>query len=368
MIQVVEVNDVDQLAGYRLVWNSLLIQTSTATLFHSLDWVETYFRHFGRDQRLRVLFVYRGNEPLGILPLTVIREKTRIGRVRVLTYPLNDWGSFYGPIGPNPTATLIAGLAHVSGTDRNWEVLDLRWTDTEGSDRGRTEGAMRAAGFHTYRRIWKQVARIDTSGTWANYLSERDARFRSNLRDHIRRGERSGMTYIRYRPRGSAYNDADPRWDLYDACVNLARPSWQGDSSGRTAQCCESMRDYFRKTHDLASRTGTLDLNLMLFRGRPVAFAYNYHWRGHITGIRFGFDSEQFLWDIGTHLRAAIIRDSFARQDHTIDLGPSYMDSKRQWLTHVASSYRYSHYRRFVAKAQFLWAKRFAGESVELAL
>ena len=113
MTRIIEINDLDSLAGYRLLWNMLLRQTPGASFFHSLDWLETYWQHFGHDQRLRVLVVYAAGEPLGILPLVVRNEPMRLGSVRVLTYPLHDWGSFYGPIGPNPTATLIAGLGHV---------------------------------------------------------------------------------------------------------------------------------------------------------------------------------------------------------------------------------------------------------------
>ena len=89
----------------------MLPRTSAASFFHSFDWLEIYWRHFGDGQRLRVLVVRAGGEPLGILPLVVRSERTRLGTVRTLTYPLHDWGTFYGPIGPNPTATLLAGFA-----------------------------------------------------------------------------------------------------------------------------------------------------------------------------------------------------------------------------------------------------------------
>ncbi len=129
MTRVVEINDLESLAGYRLLWNMLLQQTPVASFFQSLDWLEAYWRHFGHDQRLRVLVVHAAGDPVGILPLVVRREPMRLGSVRVLTYPLHDWGSFYGPIGPNPTATLIAGLGHVRRTRADWDLLDLRWVD-----------------------------------------------------------------------------------------------------------------------------------------------------------------------------------------------------------------------------------------------
>ena len=55
MVEVLEINDVDELSQYRLLWNSLFRATPRATFFHTFDWLETYWRHFGHDQKLRVL-------------------------------------------------------------------------------------------------------------------------------------------------------------------------------------------------------------------------------------------------------------------------------------------------------------------------
>src|SRR4030042_1363916 len=127
MVHVEEINDIYKLSSYRLVWNSLLPQPSGATFFQSLDWLEVYWKHYGEDQHLRVMVVCSNGRPIGILPLVVRTEATRVGPVRVLTYPLHGWGTFYGPIGPNPTATLAAGPRHVRQTPRGSALLDLRW-------------------------------------------------------------------------------------------------------------------------------------------------------------------------------------------------------------------------------------------------
>ena len=85
MSDVEEINDVRDLAGYRLLWNSLLPQTGNATFFHSLDWLEAYWRHYGGNQKLRALIVSAADRPIGILPLVVRQEGTRVGPVRTLT-------------------------------------------------------------------------------------------------------------------------------------------------------------------------------------------------------------------------------------------------------------------------------------------
>ena len=84
MAEVIEIRELERLASYRLVWQALLNQTSDATFFQSLDWLETFWRHHP-EQRFRVLMVGSGGEPIGIVPLVVVTEKTGVGPVRFLT-------------------------------------------------------------------------------------------------------------------------------------------------------------------------------------------------------------------------------------------------------------------------------------------
>ena len=157
MIEVQEFNQIDALAGFRSAWRELLAQTAAASFFQSLEWLECYWRHFGGDQKLRVLVASDCRQPVGILPLVVRPETTRVGRLRILTYPLHDWATFYGPIGPCATTTLTAGLRHVRATPRDWDVMDLRWIDADGGDLGRTDRAMAQAGFPPHKQKWDRT-------------------------------------------------------------------------------------------------------------------------------------------------------------------------------------------------------------------
>jgi len=359
MIRVEEVNDIYQLAGYRLLWSALLGKTRSATFFQSLDWLEVYWRHFAGGGRLRVLVIYSDRRPIGILPLVVQTERTRVGPVRVLTYPLHGWGTFYGPIGPNPTATLTAGLRHIRQTRRDWDLLDLRWVDSDGCDRGRTQAAMRQAGFFVRKQAWAQAAVIDMQGTWAQYWQGRTRKWQENVRRCRRRlAEQGKVTFLRYRPEGLAHGDADPRWDLYDQCLRIAQRSWQGSSTGGTTLSHSCVRQYLRETHAAAVRTGSLDLNLLLLFDQPVAFIYNYYYQGRVYGLRKGFDPKLAAARPGTVLQAAVLEDSFKRGDCHYDMGENYLDVKRHWQTSVVTSYRFSHFPIAVARVQLLRIKR----------
>ncbi len=359
MSEIIEINRIEDLSQYRLLWKSLLGQTRGGSFFQSLEWLETYWEHFGLGQNLRVLIVYAADVPIGIVPLTVVRERTKVGSVRVLTYPLHDWGWFYGPIGPNPAATLTAAMHYIRQTPRDWDMLDLRWTNTDAHDHGRTERAMKAAGFQGNKGVWKETALVDLSGGWEEYWKGRTSKFRNNLRRQERRFDNLGdVAYVRHRPLGSAHGDDDPRWDLLDDCIELAGRTWQGASKTGTTLSHQSVRDFFRKTHALAVKAGALDLNVLTRGGRPVAFGYNYHSNGYVFGLRIGHDPEYKKVGLGNLLYLNTFRDGCERGDHTFDMGPGSIQIKQAWLTKVARCYRYTHYPLSVPRVQLMRVKR----------
>ncbi|MCH8921897.1 MAG: GNAT family N-acetyltransferase [Planctomycetes bacterium] len=365
MSNVIEINDLEQLAGYRLHWQRLLGQTRRATFFQSLDWLEVYWRHYGQGQKLRVLIVEAHGEVIGIVPLVVRRKRSKLGRMRVLTYPLDDWGTFYGPIGPNPTATLHAAMQHIHSTTRDWDLLDLRWINNDHVDHRRTELAMRKAGFGADKKEMGQAGIADLRDGWEAYWAARTSKWRTNVRADQRKLAKLGrVSYVHYRPGGTVGGEDDPRWDLYDACEEVARRSWQSASQTGTTLSHESVRSYLRDVHAVAVRCGALDVHLLLVDGRPVAFAYNYYWDGYVSGLRMGFDAQGGAKGAGTVLLRYALKESAERGDHTYDMGAGYLACKYRWLSRTETIYRYTHYPLVNIRAQAMRAKHWLQRSL----
>ncbi len=359
--QVVEIDRIEQLEDLRLVWNLLVAQTRGASFFHTLDWLQAYWRYFGAEQQLRVLVVWSGTTPIGILPLTVIREKTRVGTVRVLTYPLHDWGTFFGPIGPNPTATLTLAMQHIRQTPRTWDLLDIRWVNRDEHDHLRTRWAMEHAGFVVREATWKTTSLVDFAPGWKQYWQSRSSKLRNNTyRDERNLSGAGSVKLVRYRPQGTVRGDDDPRWDLYDTCCEIAQASWQGHSHSGTTLSHECVASFFRDTHELAVKNGMVDLNLLQVDGKSVAFAYNYVTDGNLTGVRRGHLPDYASCGVGNVMFIRMLRDSCERGDDRLDLGPGSMGIKHRWSTRQVNSYRYTHYPLLAPRVQLLRLKHWS--------
>tara|TARA_R110002095_G_scaffold127358_1_gene110418 strand:- start:2980 stop:4134 length:1155 start_codon:yes stop_codon:yes gene_type:complete len=345
MSNVIEINNITELQEYRDDWNRLLTVTPGGSFFQSLDWLETYWRHFSEKQYLRVFVVRDAHEVTGIVPLCVKRIRTKLGSCSILTYPFDDWGSFYGPVSADSETTLNAVLRSVQESPGDWDLIDLRCVDANGFDAGNTERALETAHLAFKKLEWDQTACVDLNQDWDTYLAGRSGKARQTyLRAEKRIAKEGEIEFMRYRPRGEKYGESDPRWDLYEICEAIAQKSWQGSSTTGTTLSHKKVAQYFRDTHESAIRCGAVDLNLLSLSGKPAAFNYNYVYQGRVFSLRMGFDPSISNKGLGRLLMGRMIQNSMETGDQLLDIGPGSLDAKKYWYTSVETSFRYVHY------------------------
>ena len=367
---VIEINSLDQLQPYRMVWNSLFMQTPRASFFHTYNWLHSYWKHCAGNQRMRILVIRASGTPLGIVPLCVRTERFRACSARILTYPIRDWGTWFGPIGPNPSASMFMAMQHIRDTPRNWDLMELRWTDAQRSDRSAALRAMRAAGFRPRKSAHHSVSIVQFNGDWDSYLNGKKSKWRSNLKQQMRTIEKCGkIGFIRYRPLGVAQGDGDPWWELFDTCRKVSQQSWQGSSKTGASLNNAQTRNYLQESHADAARRGMLDITLLTVNNQPAAFTYNYHHNGHVHGLRMGYDSAISNSGLGNVLMARTIEDSFQRGDVSHDLGVGDNQFKREFRTGIESSFQFSHYPWAVVRSQTVrlsrWIDSKRGKALE---
>lgn len=354
MTHVREISHVEDLAPLDGQWDRLLSATPGATFFQTWQWLETYWRHYGANQRLKLLVVESEGRPEAIVPLVVRSETSWLGPVRALTYPLDYWGSFFSPLGNNPAGAWRAVTAYLAQQQpSDWDVCDLRWLDSDGAAGRAAAEALREVGWNSEVAPHATVPLIELHHGWPAYWSQRKSRFRSSVHRAARRLAETGkVEFLRWRP-DAAQGQANCRWDLYDACLQVALASRHVVGDHGVGLTHPRGGPFLRELHASAAALGQVDVCLLLVDGRPAAFNYNYHRGGYVCGLRRAFDP-QFSDGAGSVLMQRMIEDSAARGDTTIDLGPDYLHTKRYWQTTARASYRCLHYPRFNPRAQAL--------------
>lgn len=341
VIEVIEVNAWSTLRYYQRIWDTLWRQTPGATFFQTYQWLALYGKHFGEGKALRVFLVVANGETIGIVPMVEQERQTKLGRFCALSYPLDHWGSYFGPIGSQPALTLICVMRYLAQQRGSWELLDLAWLDPE-RDHGRTANALKMSGLEANARPGKRVAEIDLTDGYAAYLSSRKASFRQNLKRLTRRAEKAGITFQRFRPQADLTADET---GYYDQIVDLAERSWQGASKEGYTLSHARVAPFLREAHAAAAERGLVDIAMLRQEEKVIAYCYNYHHQGTIQGLRTGYDREFRHFGPGTVLYGLMLDDGAKRGDQRYDLGADHQQAKRHWVSDWKPTQTICHYR-----------------------
>lgn len=341
MADVLEINNLEDLEPYRLAWNALLPKTPRASFFHTFEWLENFWKHFGADRQLRVLIIRSQGSVIGIVPLCVQQERYQIGTVNVLTYPLSDWGSWYGPIGPNQAACLHMALNHIQNTPRDWDMIDLRWIDSNTSQASLSR-SFKTAELNAEITDYQSMSIIDfDDNDWESYRANLPKKWRHEIGRQGRVLEREySVEFKRHRPLATAHGDGSANWSLFDDCLQISKQSWQANSTTGNTLCHPEVSDFISDSHETAAHLGMLDVAVLKLDGKPAAYQYNYIYRGRLYGLRMGFDRKYAKQGVGKVLMSRLIEDSFQRGDISIDMGIGDFDFKRKFRSHVDTSQR----------------------------
>jgi CelD/BcsL family acetyltransferase involved in cellulose biosynthesis len=358
VIGAYEVNRLSDVESLRPAWNELLAQTREYSFFQTPEWLEATWDAYPREQRLRVIVVERDGRPLGIVPWCVRSEPRRVGAVRVLTYPLDDWGAFYGPIGPAPRETMRAAIKHLAATPRDWDLIDLRWVD-EAADEFLTVGeALREQCFDFRARPRMEVRLCRFAQGWDAYVQSRSRNWRRKMRHDVEVLERTGkVELLRHRPAAGGRGDAPENEEIYKLCAAIAAKTWQADDASQSTLSSPRVSETLRRVHRAAAALGMLDTNILLVGGQPAAFNYNYVADGRTYGLRCGYDPTLGLEGCGRVLLYLMLEDSFRRGDVEYNFGPGRQSYKQRFATEMRYAYAFRHYARYSLRSQLLHLK-----------
>lgn len=359
MITVAEINDIDQLDNFRLAWHSLLGKTKGATFAHSPEWLEHYWEHFGQGLKLRVLLFTLGNKVIGIVPLVVKPVSTKLGIMRVLTYPLDGWGAFYGQIGSNPAATMVTAMRHLHTSKRDWDLIDLRYIDQDGHDNKRTANALKSVGFQGSEAIWKQLPIVNTLDTnWTSYLASRSAETQHTIETAERViSARGPVAFYRSQMEDPTSPDWNPRWDLWAKFEQMDFRFGNETTIAGGHFSNQKKLAFLREIHGPAVRAGRARIEALFINNSLVACAYGLL---HATGIdylaigrRGGAPNESV-----THLIARMIQKSIHDKEHSLNLSLLGTELAQMWKNEDRKSYRCSHFPVMAPLSQLLRINR----------
>lgn len=356
MIAIAELTSIEQLSSMRLLWRALLGKTRGATFFQTAEWLEAWWKHFGQDQQIKILAIGVGGQTIGLVPLIVRREPTGVGALRTVTYPLDDWGNFYGPVGANPTAALYAGMRHLQQSPRDWDLIDLRYVDELRLDQGRTANALRLSGMSATEQTRADLPAVRLDQWDAGEVFLRHSQLR---RAEHQLSSQGRVICIRHRPTGNGVGPEETRGDLLHDCLKLFhdRP--------------ETELRFLTEVYRNAALAAMADLNLVYLSGRPIACAINFVHGGEVDVLAAAVDPElgSAASDV---LLGRMLLDGLDLEDSICRFSPRTAWLAGNWSNATLTSGRHTHFASVGLRAQLLrfnrWSQRLLGRKSAAAI
>ena len=359
MITVAEINDIDRIDNFRLAWRSLLGKTKGVTFAHSPEFLEQYWEHFGAGLKLRTLMITLGNKVIGIVPLVVKPVPTKMGTMRVLTYPLDGWGAFFSQIGQNPAATMVTAMRHIRNSKRDWDLIDLRYIDQDGFDHKRTANAFKSVGYQGGQSVWRQLPLVKTQDTdWTSYLSSRSTETQELIFSAEQSTSKSGRVAL-YRsqledPLAPGWN---PRWDLWTEFEQMDF-SFGNQTTIAGGEFSKSRKlSFLRDIHGPAVRAGLARIDALFINHTLVACAYGLQ-HAHGTDYLAIGRQKKASPEVITTLITRMIQQSILDGERSLNLsllGPQFAAI---WKNQSQKSYRCSHFPITAPRSQVLRLNR----------
>jgi len=106
LFNITEINGTNQFLELRHEWNKLLERSRDKNIFLTWEYLSTYWKHFGKDKKLRILCIEDKNEIIAIAPL----RQSRLGFASPLGYEVIEPLGYRGlmPEGADYTGLILA--------------------------------------------------------------------------------------------------------------------------------------------------------------------------------------------------------------------------------------------------------------------
>lgn len=307
MLKIKVVSDYDGFRKRRDAWEELLSRSGADNVFLTYEWVDACIRHFYKDQRLLILYVFEGDRPVGIAPL-VIRKYGYFGlpvkAVSFIGTIISDRMDFI--LDGNKKEIMASILEYLMGINPEWDFIDFQEMAEH------TGNAETIKAWLKDRKVLKIIG-PPVKSFFIHFNGNKDSSCRK-----FSRNLRAGLNKIKNRGSGSdarfeRYINKDMGQDgLFYTMNTIEDLSWKGEKRlGIFSK--ENTRDFHREIFDTFSKKRWLDISVLSLNEKPIAYAYSYIYGKRSYVYNIAFDKRYSDLSPGTALTWWILKDSLDR-------------------------------------------------------
>ena len=128
-MQVQLINNIKDLENYKNLWNKLLDNYQGKDIFLTYEWITIWWKHFGKDNELYILFVWNKQQLCGIAPLMKVYKGPFI-IVQFIGHPRHSDRMDFIIDQEHSPIIVKAILDYLMDRERDWHLIYLRQFST----------------------------------------------------------------------------------------------------------------------------------------------------------------------------------------------------------------------------------------------
>ena len=126
LIDIYRETDFNKLNIYREKWNELCKQNTVNTIFQTYEWNRSWWNVYGQNSDLFIVLAREHGDLLGIAPMIIVKEKKRMGEIRVLKFigsGSSDYSDFL--FQKNRSDVLKKIISFILDNKEKWDEIEL---------------------------------------------------------------------------------------------------------------------------------------------------------------------------------------------------------------------------------------------------
>jgi CelD/BcsL family acetyltransferase involved in cellulose biosynthesis len=329
-IEIRVVDTTEMFESLREEWDAILGAANEVSVFVSWEWQYHWWRHYGKQHRLRILTAWENGRLTGILPLyiqtTTLYPFFRVNVVRFIgtggdTAP-DYLGPLLGPLAAERTARAFVG--YMVNELHGWDVLYLSDLVVDSVFGELLAQQCVAVGHAITKSVAARIAYIALPPSWDDYLAglRRDRRY--TIRNTRRKFETQhhGQFYVRV--------EEDGIDEAVDRLIALHHRRWQAKSE-RHAFSSPEYVGFHRDVIHACARRGWIRFYSLEANRVPVAVFYCYRFRNQIFYFQAGFNPDYERLRPGLVLIGYAVEHAIREGNAVFDFLRGEHEYKTQW-------------------------------------
>jgi CelD/BcsL family acetyltransferase involved in cellulose biosynthesis len=321
----------DNLEELREVWNALLGNSYTDSVFLTQEWVVSWWESFGQPSgELFVVVIRNEGQVCGICPLVLQQEEFHRYRIRKLVSLTNYHTPRFDFIFRGNAEVLMKELLDFLNRKIQWHVLQMTYVPPE----SQTLSALKLLSDQKIVIVNEENCLrspfITIKTDFETYYHALSKKFRHNTDYALRQLNKIGPVEFE-----EIQNSSNIIQDLKEG-FEIEKQSWKGDLGTAILTKPEEWK-FYQSVAQLAARKGWLRLYFVKIGNQRIAFDYCLSYKNRVSLVKVSYNPAFGKYSPGTLLRKWELQKLFAEQNtECYDMLGTASEWKLRWTSEVS--------------------------------